>query len=36
MIKVGINGFGRIDVSYSALLRKETIFKSLVLTTFAR
>ena len=24
------------DVSYSALLRKETIFKSLVLTTFAR
>ena len=42
MIKVGINGFGRIgrfvfrDVSYSALLRQETISKSLVLTTFAR
>ena len=36
MIKVGINGFGRIGRFDSALLRKETIFKSLVLTTFAR
>ena len=36
MIKVGINDSDVSDVSYSALLRKETIFKSLVLTTFAR
>ena len=31
MIKVGINGFGRIgrfsDVSYSAQLKQETIFR---------
>ena len=33
MIKVGINGFGRIG---RAQLRLETISKSLVLTTFAR
>ena len=35
MIKVGINGFGRIG-RFVFQLRLETISKSLVLTTFAR
>ena len=36
MIKVGINGFGRIGRFVFRAAQKRTIFKSLVLTTFAR
>mgnify|MGYP002226164311 FL=1 len=36
MIKVGINGFGRIGRFVFRAAMERTIFKSLVLTTFAR